>query len=134
MAITGPGTTVTKDAASIGCVRSITPPDKTVGKTDITCLDSTIMTYTASTIRGEASLVITRLLDPEVMDLDEGDSGAWVITFPKQTSGSASGMTWTFSGFIESITTSEISTDEGTAIEETITISLTTLITKVDEA
>lgn len=134
MAITPNGTTATLDASSLGCVRSITPPDRAVKEVDITCLDSTIETFTTSTLQSAQEMTLVRLIDPEVMDVAPGDSGAFVVTFPKQTSGSAAGMSWAFSGVVLNVATSELGAADDAAVEETLTIRLTTVVTVTNEA
>lgn len=134
MAITPNGTTATKDASSLGCVRSIILPERAVKEVDITCLDSTIETFTTSNLQSAQEMTLVRLIDPEVMDVAEGDSGAFVITFPKQTSGSAAAMNWAFSGVVLSVATSDLGAADDAAIEETLTIRLTTVVTVTNEA
>ena len=134
MAITPNGTTLTKDAAAVVCVRDITFPEESVKEIDITCLSDAIETFTAGTLKTAAEMVFVIVKDPEVNAYDEGDSGTFVVTFPKQTSGSTSGETLTFDGFIRSKSTSNAGSADDAAFEETITVRLTTIVTRADEA
>ena len=134
MAITPNGTTVSKDAANVVCVRDITFPTRGVKEIDKTCLSDTIETFTAGTLKTAAEMTLVIVKDPEVNAYNEGDAGEWIITFPKQTSGSASGETLTFNGFIREIATSNGGAADDTVYEETMIIRLTSPVVQADEA
>lgn len=134
MAISSNGATITLDATNVASVRSLGLPVRGKKEIDITTLSDSIETFTASNLDIAAEMSVTILIDPQTMSYSQGDSGAFVITFPKQVSGSVSGMTWAFSGVIREIETSELSSADDAAIEETLNIRLTSVVTVTNEA
>lgn len=133
MAITPNGTILSLDAAPAVCVRNIIFPEEAVKEIDITCLSDAIETFTKGNLRVAGEMVFVIVKDPEVNAYGEGDEGEFIITFPKQTSGSAAGETLTFNGFIRSKVTSDAASSDDVAFEETLTVRLTSIVVRADE-
>ena len=133
MAITPNGTTLSLDATPAVCVRDITFPEESVKEIDVTCLTDAIETFTSGNLKAAAEMTFMIVKDPETNVYSEGASGEFIITFPKQTSGSASGETLTFNGFIRSKTTSNAGSADDTAFEETLVVRLTSVVARVNE-
>ena len=100
MAIVANQTTISLDASTVGCVRSFSVPAGTVKEVDVTCLDSTIETYQASTLQEAQEFTFTIILDPAVNSLEAGTAGSWEIEFPLDDPASTTNATWSFDGFI----------------------------------
>ena len=82
MAIVANQTTITLDASSVGCVRSFSVPAGVVKEVDVTCLDSSIETYQASTLQSAQEFTFTIILDPATSALEAGTSGFLGYHFP----------------------------------------------------
>ena len=132
MAIVANQTTITLDASSVGCVRSFSVPAGSVKEVDVTCLDSTIETYQASTLQEAQEFTFTIILDPSVNALTAGTSGAWLITFPLDAG--ASNATWAFDGFIRDAGTVDGEYTSDSPLEQTITVRLSTIVTITPES
>jgi hypothetical protein len=134
MAIVANLTTITLDASAVGCVRSFSVPAGVVKEIDVTCLDSTIETFQASTLQEAQEFTFTIILDPAVNALEAGTAGAWVITFPKDDSGSTTNASWSFDGFIRDAGTVDGEYTSDSPLEQAITVRLSTVVTKVAES
>lgn len=134
MAIVANQTTLTLDASSVGCIRSFAVPSGVVKEVDVTCLDSSIETFQASTLQEAQEMTFTVIFDPSSSALEAGVSGSWLIQFPKDEVGSASGASWAFEGFIRDAgeVSGEYTSDS--PLEQTVTVRLSTLVTKTLEA
>jgi len=134
MAIEAIGATLTKDAASVGTIVSFSAPEDVRKEFESTGLGDTREQWNASAMyAGQIASYVIRY-DPEAKPVSKGDSGAWVLTLPKQTSGSVSGETQSFSGYVLSLGALEGSVDGSEGITQDISIRLTTENTIVDEA
>jgi hypothetical protein len=134
MAIEGVGTTISLDASNIGEVTTIGYPDDNGKEWESTSLSDTREQWNLSAMREGQECPITIRLNPEAPAIAKTDSGVWVITLPKQTAGSASGATYTFSGFVRNVGggVADFSSTEG--ITQDIVIRLTSENVVVDEA
>jgi len=132
MAIVANQTTITLDASSVGCVRSFSVPAGVVKEVDVTCLDSSIETYQASTLQSAQEFTFTIILDPATSALEAGTSGSWVITFPLDAGTTPA--TWSFDGFIRDAGTVDGEYSSDSPLEQTITVRLSTVVTKVAES
>ena len=134
MAIVANQTTISLDASTVGCVRSFSVPAGTVKEVDVTCLDSTIETYQASTLQEAQEFTFTIILDPAVNSLEAGTAGSWELEFPLDDPTSTTNATWSFDGFIRDAGTVDGEYTSDSPLEQTITVRLTTIVTKVAEA
>tara|TARA_R110002020_G_scaffold216263_1_gene423716 strand:+ start:3718 stop:4122 length:405 start_codon:yes stop_codon:yes gene_type:complete len=134
MAIEGIGATITKDAAAIGEVVDINLPDDSVKEYETTTLGDTREVFKMSAMSVGQEFSLTIRLNPESPALAKGDSGAYVITLPKQTSGSAAGATYTFNAFCRDVTGGTASTSGTEGITQDATYRLTGEVAVVDEA
>ena len=132
MAIVANQTTITLDASSVGCVRSFSVPAGSVKEVDVTCLDSTIETYQASTLQEAQEFTFTVILDPSVNALTAGTAGSWLITFPLDAG--TSNATWAFDGFIRDAGTVDGEYTSDSPLEQTITVRLSTIVTITPES
>jgi len=132
MAIVANQTTITLDASSVGCVRSFSVPAGTVKEVDITCLTDTIETYQASTLQEAQEFTFTVILDPATSALEAGTAGAWVITFPLDAGTTPAN--WAFSGFIRDAGSVDGEASSDSPLEQTITVRLTSVVTKTPES
>jgi hypothetical protein len=134
MAIEGVGATFGWGGAIAGIV-SIAIPDDERKEYETTSLSDTREQFKLSAMGVGQECTLTVRLDPESPAFTSGDeqTGA-VITLPKQTSGSASGATYTFDGFTKVVTggTADVGSTEG--ITQDITIRLTSEVVFVAEA
>ena len=139
MAIVANQTTITRNASTVGCVRSFSVPAGTIKEVDVTCLDSTIETYQASTLQEAQEFTFTIILDPAVNSLEvgtevAGTNDAWELEFPLDDPASTTNATWTFDGFIRDAGTVDGEYTSDSPLEQTITVRLTTVVTKVAES
>jgi len=139
MAIVANQTTISRNASSVGCVRSFSVPAGVIKEIDVTCLNSSIETYQASTLQSAQEFTFTVILDPSVNALSvgtevEGTNDSWEVEFPKDDPASASGATWSFEGFIRDAGTVDGEYSSDSPLEQTITVRLSTVVTKVVEA
>ena len=81
MAIVANQTTLTLDASSVGCIRSFAVLAGVVKEVDVTCLDSSIETFQASTLEEAQEMTFTVILDAASSALEAGVSGSWLIQF-----------------------------------------------------
>ncbi len=133
MAIEGISTTITKDAAAVGEVVSINLPDDEAKEFEVTSLDDTREQFKLSKMSVGQELPLTIRLNPETPQIVKGSDGVWVITLPKQTSGSAAGATYTFSGYVRIVTGGTVDVGSSEGITQDATIRLTTEVVVVDE-
>ena len=117
-------TTITLDASPVGCVKSFSAPGSAIKEVDVTCLIDTLEAFIPSTLGVAQEFTIGISLQSTASAVDVGDAGVWVITFP-------SGQTWTFSGFVREESTADGDSASDTSIDQTYTIRLTTVVTKV---
>jgi hypothetical protein len=134
MAIEGIGTVISLAATPIGEVVSIGYPDDNGKEWDSTSLSDTREQFNLSALREGQTCPISIRLNPEAPAIDKTDQGVWVITLPKQTSGSGSGATYTFTGFVLSISGGVADVGGAEGITQDIVIRLTTESVVVDEA
>ena len=134
MAIEGIGATITKDASAIGSVVDINLPDDEVKEYEVTNLGDTRETFkmSAMSVGQEFSLVIR--LDPESPQVAKGDSGAYVITLPKQTSGSVAGKTYTYNAFCKRVSGGSLTVGGTEGVTQECLFRLTSEVVEVDEA
>ena len=134
MAIEGIGTVISLAATPIGEVVSIGYPDDNGKEWDSTTLSDTREQFNLSALREGQTCPISIRLNPEAPAVVKTDQGVWVITLPKQTSGSSSGATYTFTGFVLSISGGVADVGGSEGITQDIVIRLTTESVPVDEA
>ena len=134
MAIEGIGATITKDASAIGEVVDINLPDDEKKEYEVTTLDDTRETFKISAMSVGQEVTITIRLNPETPAVTVGESGAYVITLPKQTSGSVSGATYSFSAYNKRVSGGSLTTAGSEGITQEVTYRLTSEVTVVDEA
>ena len=125
MAIEGIGATITKDASAIGEVVDINLPDDSVKEYETTTLGDTREQFKMSAMSVGQEFSLTIRLDPEAPAISVKDTGAYVITLPKQTSGSAAGATYTFNAFLRDLTggTAATSGSEGITVDGTFRLT-----------
>jgi len=133
MAIEGIGTVISKDASPIGEVVSIGYPDDNGKEWESTSLSDTREQWNLSALSEGQTCPVSIRLNPEAPALSKGDTGAWVITLPKQTSTSASGATYSFSGYILSLTGGVADVGGSEGITQDAVIRLTSENVVVDE-
>lgn len=131
MAIVANLTTITLNATSVGCVRSFSVPAGVVKEVDITCLTDTIEKFQASTLQDAQEFTFTVILDPATSALEAGTAGSWVITFPLD--GGTTPANWAFDGFIRDAGSVDGDASSDSPLEQTITVRLTTVVTKTAE-
>lgn len=133
MAIEGVGTNISLDASDIGEVTSIGYPDDNGKEWESTSLSDTREQWNLSALREGQECPITIRLNPESPAISKDDVGEWIITLPKQNPASASGATYTFNGFVRSITggVADYTSTEG--ITRDVVIRLTSEVVEVDE-
>lgn len=134
MAIEGIGATITKDASAIGEVVDINLPDDESKEYEVTTLSDTREQFKLSAMSVGQLVTITIRLNPESPAVVKGESGAYVITLPKQTSGSTSGATYSFSAYNKMVTGGTLSTSGTEGVTQEVTYRLTSEVTVVDEA
>ena len=134
MAIEGIATTITKDAAAIGEVVSLNIPDDESKEYEVTSLSDTREQFKLSAMSVGQELPITIRLNPETPAIVKNTDGVWVITLPKQTSGSSAGQTYTFSGYVRIVTGGTVDVGASEGITQDATIRLTSEVVVVDEA
>lgn len=134
MSIEGIGATITKDAAAIGEVVDINLPDDEAKEFEVTSLGDTREQFKLSAMSVGQIVTITIRLDPESPAVVKGENGAYVITLPKQTAGSAAGATYSFSAFNRMVTGGALTTSGSEGITQVVTYRLTSEVTVVDEA
>ena len=117
-------TTITLDASQVGCVRSFSAPGSAIKEIEATCLADTLEKYIPSTLGVAQEFTFSVVLQSTASAVDVGDSGSWVITFP-------SGQTWSFDGFVREEGTADGDSASDAVIEQSFTIRLTTVVTKV---
>lgn len=117
-------TTITLDAAAVGCIRSFSAPGSAIKEIEATCLADTLERFIPSTLGVAQEFTFTLILEDTASAVDTGVAGVWVITFP-------SGNTWTFSGFVREEGSADGDSASDSVIEQTFTIRLTTVVTKV---
>jgi hypothetical protein len=117
-------TTITLDALSVGCIRSFSAPGSAIKEVEVTCLSDTLEAFQPSTLGVAQEFTLTIALDETASSVDVGDAGSWVITFP-------SGNTWTFNGFVREEGSADGDSASDSSIEQTYTIRLTSIVTKV---
>tara|TARA_R110002167_G_scaffold361826_1_gene580462 strand:- start:631 stop:1035 length:405 start_codon:yes stop_codon:yes gene_type:complete len=134
MAIEGVGTVISLDASVIGEVTTVGYPDDNGKEWESTGLSDTREQWNLSAMREGQLCPITIRLNPEAPAIAKTDSGAWVITLPKQTAGSAAGATYSFTGYVLSISggVADYSSTEG--ITRDVVIRLTSESVEVVEA
>lgn len=134
MAIEGVGTTISLDASDIGEVTNVGYPDDNGKEWESTGLSDTREQWNLSNMREGQECPLTIRLNPETPAITKNDAGVWVITLPKQTATSAAGATYTFSGFVRTISggVADYTSTEG--ITRDIVIRLTSESVEVDEA
>ncbi len=134
MAIEGVGATLSWGSNIAGIV-SIAIPDDERKEYETTSLSDTREQFKLSAMGVGQECTVTVRLDPESIAFTSGDEQAGaVITLSKQTSGSASGATYTFDGFTRVVTggTADVGSTEG--ITQDITIRLTSEVVFAAEA
>jgi hypothetical protein len=134
MAIEGIGTTFNWGGVISG-ITSIALPGDERKEYEVTALDDTREQFKLSAMGVGQEVTLTLRLDPESPAFTAGTSqSAAVITLPKQTSGSASGATYTFDGFTRIVgqPTADVGGSEG--LTQDVTIRLTSEVVIVDEA
>jgi len=134
MSIEGIGATITKDGAAIGEVVDINLPDDESKEYETTSLGDTREQFKMSAMSVGQEVTITIRLNPESPAVVKGESGAYVITLPKQTAGSAAGATYSFSAYNRMVTGGALSTAGSEGVTQDVTYRLTTEITVVNEA
>ena len=117
-------TTITLDAVSVGCVRSFSAPGAAIKEVEVTCLIDTIEQYEPSTLGVAQEFTFSLILESTASAVDVGDAGSFVITFP-------SGQTWTFTGFVREAGTADGDSASDSAIEQSFTVRLTSVVTIV---
>ncbi len=127
-------TTISLDASTIANVKGFTIPGAENKEFDITTLDSTIEEFKKSTLKVAKDFVFNLLLDTTDGTITEDDEGEWVITLPKQESGSTVQSSFTFQGFVRMV--GDIEGDEAgdTGLTQEITIRATSVVTVVLES
>lgn len=133
MAITANLTTITLEAAPVGCVTEFAIPSEEAKEVETTCLDSTIESFINSTLKAGQEFTFTVILDTEDRAVTLGDSGEWIVTLPIQTSPNVVASTYTFDGHVKMAgeVTGSASSDE--ALTQEFTIRLDSIIVVVDE-
>lgn len=131
MAIVANQTTITLDASSVGCVRSFSVPAGVVKEVDVTCLTDSIETFQASTLQEAQEFTFTIILDPASSALEAGTAGTWQITFPLD--GGTTPASWSFDGFIRDAGSVDGEYTSDSPLEQTVTVRLSTVITKTPE-
>lgn len=131
MAIVANQTTITLDSTSVGCVRSFSVPAGVVKEVDVTCLTDSIETFQASTLQEAQEFTFTIILDPASSALEAGTAGTWEITFPLD--GGATPASWSFDGFIRDAGSVDGEYTSDSPLEQTVTVRLSTVITKTPE-
>jgi len=134
MAIVANKTVLTLDATTVGCVRSFSAPAGAVKEVNVTCLDSDIETYQASTLEAAQEMTFTVLFDPGSAALEKGTAGTWEFVFPLDDIASATPGSWSFDGFIRDAGTVDGENTSESPLEQTITVRLTTIVIKVRES
>jgi hypothetical protein len=134
MAIVANQTTITLDASSVGCVRSFSVPAGVVKEVDVTCLTDSIETFQASTLQEAQEFTFTIILDPAVNALEAGTSGTWEITFPLDNPVSTTNASWSFDGFVRDAGTVDGEYTSDSPLEQTVTVRLSTIVTKIAES
>jgi hypothetical protein len=133
MAFEGIGTTFTW-GTSITPIVNITAPTDERKEYETTGLSDTREQFSLSAMGVGQEVTLTVRLDPETPQFAAGvTQSAAVITLSKQTSGSASGATYTFDGFTRIVggVTADVGGSEG--LTQDITIRLTSEVVVVDE-
>ncbi len=134
MAMEGIGATITKDAAAIGEVVDINLPDDEAKEYETTSLGDTREQFKLSAMSVGQEVTITIRLNPETPSVVKGENGAYVITLAKQTSGSSSGATYSFSAYNKKVSGGSLTTGGTEGVTQEVTYRLTTEVTVVDEA
>lgn len=133
MAIEGIGTTFNWGGLIANITNMTTPTDERK-EYEITDLDDIREKFNLSNMAVGQEFTLTVRLDPEDPQFTAGvTQSAAVVTLSKQTSGSASGTTYTFDGFsrIVSGVNPDVGGSEG--LTQDITIRLTSEVATVDE-
>ena len=134
MSIEGIGATITKDAAAIGEVVDINLPDDEAKEYETTGLSDTREQFKLSAMSVGQEVTITIRLNPETPAVVKGESGVYVITLAKQTAGSASGKTYTFTAFNRMVTGGALTTGGTEGVTQDVTYRLTTEVVTLPEA
>lgn len=134
MAIEGIGAAITKDAAAIGEVVDINLPDDEVKEYETTSLGDTREVFKMSAMSVGQEVTLSIRLNPEAPAIVKGSNGAFVITLSKQTAGSASGATYTYSAFVKMVSGGALTTSGSEGVTQDVTMRLTTEVVVVDEA
>ena len=79
-------------------------------------------------------VTITIRLNPEAPAVTKGESGAYVITLPKQTAGSVAAATYSFSAYNRMVSGGALSTSGSEGVTQDVTYRLTTEVTFAAEA
>tara|TARA_R110000824_G_scaffold218492_2_gene405203 strand:+ start:2733 stop:3119 length:387 start_codon:yes stop_codon:yes gene_type:complete len=120
-------TTITLDAATVGCIRGFSAPGEALKEVEVTCLADTLEQYQPSTLGVAQEFTLTNILESTAAAVSVGDAGSWVITFP-------SGQSWTFSGFVREAGSVDGDSAGDSVLEQTFTIRLTSVVTIVPAA
>lgn len=139
MAIDFYGATITLGGTSVagsvgGKIVGFTIPADEVKERNDTGLSDAREIYAKMAQSVAREFVFTVRFDPEDQPVAKGDSGTWLITLPKQTTGSVAAMTYSFSGFckVAGEITGDIGTSEG--VTQQFTVRATGEITATPEA
>lgn len=134
MGIEAIGATLTFAAASVGTIVGFSTPENIRKKFENTGLGDTREQFAPSAMHvGQVASYVIRY-DPEAKPVSMDDAGVWVLTLPKQTSGSAAGETQTYTGFVERIGSLEGDVDGAEGLTQDFDVQLTTENVIVDEA
>jgi hypothetical protein len=133
MAIESIGTVIKLGSTNIGEVVSIGFPDDNGKEWESTSLSDTREQWNLSALREGQLCPVTINLNPESPAITKTDNGVWVITLPKQTVGSTSGATYTFTGFVLSVSGGVADKGGSEALTQDVVIRLTTELVIVDE-
>jgi hypothetical protein len=134
MAIEGIGATIKKDSVLIGEVVDINLPDDEAKEYETTNLSDTREQFKLSAMSVGQIVTITIRLNPESPAVVKGESGAYEIDLPKQTSGSSAGANYAFNAYNRMVSGGALTTAGSEGITQEVTYRLTSEVTFTAES
>jgi len=128
------GSTITLDAASIGVVTGFNIPGNEYNEFRVDGLADTRELFKRSSKQKGQLFEVTVRYDAKTNAIADNDSGEWVITLPKQDSGSTTQNSYTFDGYVLTAGPLEGDQDSADGITQTFTIRLDGEIAEVVES
>lgn len=128
------GSTLTLDAASVGVVIGFSIPGNEYKEFRVDGLADTRELFKRSAKQVGQMFEFTVRYDTKTNAVADNDTGEWILTFPKQDSGSSVQNDYTFDGYVLTAGPLEGDQDQADGITQTFTVRLDGEITETVES